>query len=323
MHRYFADQPLLAHPQLTDRHLLVFAFEDWLKKWFFNLLQVLETLSHDQLPYIRIQALQMVFRLLEGNAEQEQNLLRLGVNKLVRHWQIAIPGLPSSEQETGSATGSHEVNPSFILTIQGDTEKSVASKTSHRLLQLLQVHPAMKSIVAREVSSLVLKPSPGAASSSSSHVRFDDAPSTSKSSSSKSAVTKSDGATHARYYGLITLNQITLSVRTDRELAAKLVQLYFEVFREILGEAEKQGDAEVDKEGKAKEELEKAVGKVGKWQGRRKGAEGKGKGKGKGKGGGQGDGDEEVLESEAARLVAAVLTGIKRAVPYARLEEDV
>lgn len=88
--KYFADQPLLAHPQLTDRHLLVFAFEDWLKKWFFNLLQVLETLSHDQLPYIRVQALQMVFRLLEGNAEQEQNLLRLGVNKLVR---VIGPGL--------------------------------------------------------------------------------------------------------------------------------------------------------------------------------------------------------------------------------------
>lgn len=44
---------------------------------------MLEVLSHDPLPYIRVQALQMVFRLLEGNAEQEQNLLRLGVNKLV------------------------------------------------------------------------------------------------------------------------------------------------------------------------------------------------------------------------------------------------
>ena len=40
--KYFADQPLLAHPQITDRHLLVYAFEDWLKRWFFNLLQVLE-----------------------------------------------------------------------------------------------------------------------------------------------------------------------------------------------------------------------------------------------------------------------------------------
>lgn len=173
----------------------------------------------------------------------------------------------------------------------------------------------MKAIVAREVSSLVLKPSPGAASASSSHVRFDDGPSTSTGKSAGGKPIKSDGAAHARYYGLITLNQITLSARTDRELAGKLVQLYFEVFRELLGEAEKEG-AGANGEDKEKEDLEKAVGKVGKWQGRRKRSD-----KGKGKGNGQDD--EEVLESEAARLVAAVLTGIKRAVPYARLEEDV
>jgi ribosome biogenesis protein MAK21 len=33
---------MLSHPDLTDRHLLVFAFEDYMKRWFFNLLQVLE-----------------------------------------------------------------------------------------------------------------------------------------------------------------------------------------------------------------------------------------------------------------------------------------
>jgi ribosome biogenesis protein MAK21 len=97
--RYFADQPLLSHPDLTDRHLLLFAFEDYLKKWFFNLLQVLEVregisstapsahrqvLSHDTLPYVRVQGLHAIFQLLAGNAEQEQNLLRLGINKLVR-----------------------------------------------------------------------------------------------------------------------------------------------------------------------------------------------------------------------------------------------
>jgi ribosome biogenesis protein MAK21 len=40
-------------------------------------------LSHDTLQYIKTQALHITFRLLSGNAEQEQNLLRLGVNKLV------------------------------------------------------------------------------------------------------------------------------------------------------------------------------------------------------------------------------------------------
>lgn len=40
--RYFSDQPLLTHTEITDRHLLVYAFEDYLKKYFFSILQILE-----------------------------------------------------------------------------------------------------------------------------------------------------------------------------------------------------------------------------------------------------------------------------------------
>lgn len=173
----------------------------------------------------------------------------------------------------------------------------------------------MKAIIAREVSSLVLKPSPGASSSSSSHVRFDDGPSASSSkSTSKAKVSKTDGPTHARYYGLITLNQITLSAKTDRELAGKLVQLYFEVFREILGEADSDKEEGGDKE---HDQLEKAVGKVGKWQGRRKRSD-----KGKKNGKQQQQEQEDGVDGDQARMVAGVLTGIKRAMPYARLEEE-
>ncbi|KAG8781847.1 hypothetical protein FRC15_008017 [Serendipita sp. 397] len=39
--RYFRDQPLL-HERRTDAHLVVWYFEDWLKKFFFSILQVLE-----------------------------------------------------------------------------------------------------------------------------------------------------------------------------------------------------------------------------------------------------------------------------------------
>ncbi len=88
--RYFADQPLLGHPALTDRHLALFAFEDWLKKWYFTVLQLLEAFLHDTLPFVRTQALTITFKLLAGNAEQEQNLLRLGVNKLVRLTQAVL-----------------------------------------------------------------------------------------------------------------------------------------------------------------------------------------------------------------------------------------
>lgn len=43
----------------------------------------LQSYLHDTLPFVRTQALMITFKLLAGNAEQEQNLLRLGVNKLV------------------------------------------------------------------------------------------------------------------------------------------------------------------------------------------------------------------------------------------------
>ncbi|OCF43874.1 ribosome biogenesis protein MAK21 [Kwoniella heveanensis CBS 569] len=283
--RYFADQPLLAHPQLTERHLLVFAFEDYLKKWFFHLLQVLEVLSHDTLPFVRTQALHIIFRLLSGNAEQEQNLLRLGVNKL------------------------------------GDTDRPVASKASHHILQLLQAHPAMKAVVAREVSALIFKPTGQAAASasSSSHVRFDDDSSKDKGKKAdKSGSTKPDTVNHARYYGLITLNQITLT-RKDQEVAGKMVDLYFEVFREILGDSMKEkslGQGEDDDEDEiAQEQVEKVAGKVEKWRGRRKGAKPKGDRKS------ALAQEEDLIETGEAKLVAAVLTGINRALPFAKLDE--
>jgi len=42
--RYFRDQPLL-HPDVNDEYLLLWYFEDWLKKYFFSVLQILEVTS--------------------------------------------------------------------------------------------------------------------------------------------------------------------------------------------------------------------------------------------------------------------------------------
>ncbi|RXK37999.1 ribosome biogenesis protein MAK21 [Tremella mesenterica] len=276
--KYFADQPLLAHLQISDRHLLLYAFEDYLKKWYFNILQVIEVSSHDTLSFVRMQALHIIFQLLQGNAEQEQNLLRLGVNKL------------------------------------GDSDKSVASRASYHILQLLQIHPNMRAVVAREVSTLVLKPSPGAGStpSSSAHVRFDD----DKKKKDKKP-SKTETTSHARYYGLITLNQMTLTNK-DKEVANRLVQLYFEIFREILGDSMNKGhdsDVEIGDDQLGQEQVEKVAGKVEKWRGRRKGAKPKGGRKSAME-------NEELVETGEAKLVAAVLTGINRALPFASLDED-
>jgi ribosome biogenesis protein MAK21 len=173
----------------------------------------------------------------------------------------------------------------------------------------------MKAVVAREVSSLVLKPAGSSSASqdaSSSHVRFGD-----DKNESKKADVKSEATSHARYYGLITLNQITLSNK-DNEVASRLIELYFEVFREVLGEGLKQKEegAGEDEEELDEAKIEKVAGKVEKWRGRRKGAKPKGGRKSALE-------TEELVETGEAKLVAAVLTGINRALPYAKLDEAV
>jgi ribosome biogenesis protein MAK21 len=80
--RYFRDQPL-TNRNIDDEQLLAWYFEDWLKKYFFSVLQILETLAADPLPYVRTQALSQISNLLQHKPEQEHNLLKLLVNKLV------------------------------------------------------------------------------------------------------------------------------------------------------------------------------------------------------------------------------------------------
>ncbi len=46
-------------------------------------LTFVQTLSMDLLPYVRTQAMNLIFQLLDSKPEQEQNLLRVLVNKLV------------------------------------------------------------------------------------------------------------------------------------------------------------------------------------------------------------------------------------------------
>ncbi|GHJ86839.1 hypothetical protein NliqN6_3241 [Naganishia liquefaciens] len=261
--RYLADQPQLGNPAVTDRHLLLWGFEDWLKKWFFSILQILEVYLADTLSYVKTQAMAVTMKLLAGNAEQEQNLLRLGVNKL------------------------------------GDTDKSIASKASHHLLVLLQAHPAMKAVVVREVSTIVLRPVPKA-SVNSKDVK----------GKGKAAEVHDHGLEHGRYYGLITLNQITLTSR-DRDLAGQLVHVYFELFREILNSGNNKAPHDLEAEEQAK--MEKVTGKVDKWQGRRKGTKQSRK---------KNAPTEDEVEQGDSKLIAAVLTGVSRALPFARLDDD-
>ncbi|KAK7511390.1 CCAAT/enhancer-binding protein zeta [Phyllosticta citriasiana] len=107
-------------PGVEDVHLIVWAYEDWLKKTYFEMLKVLEGWCNDEVEYSRSRSITYVYELLKEKPEQEDNLLRLLVNKL------------------------------------GDKEKKIASRASYLLLQLQISHPVMKSVVIGSIESELL-----------------------------------------------------------------------------------------------------------------------------------------------------------------------
>ncbi|KAF5366355.1 hypothetical protein D9757_011459 [Collybiopsis confluens] len=309
--KYFRDQHLL-HPDVTDQHLVVWYFEDWLKKYFFSILQISENLSHDPLTYVRTQTLSLIFTLLRDKPEQEQNLLRLLVNKL------------------------------------GDTEKSICSRASYHILQLLQPHAPMKGVIVREITSLVLRPAaPTAAATVSAAAAFaasssqlpanvanrkirfanndDDKPtpaaptsSTTKGKGKSSTEEKKPVNTHARYYATITFNQIVLTP-ADRDVALKLIEVYFEMFKELLGEGtilneEAASGGGVDDNDDQEQVEEVKVDKKGRVLDykRKKGKSNVNEIKGAA-------GFSEV-EDENSKLISAILTGVNRALPFAKID---
>lgn len=111
-------QPL---PQpLLKEHVLLWAYEDWLKSTYFEVIKVLEVWSNDEIIYSRLRSIDYVFDLLKEKPEQEANLLHLLVNKL------------------------------------GDPEKQVASRVSSHLVQLQIPHPFMKSIIISNIEADIL-----------------------------------------------------------------------------------------------------------------------------------------------------------------------
>ncbi|EGN97244.1 hypothetical protein SERLA73DRAFT_92285 [Serpula lacrymans var. lacrymans S7.3] len=277
--KYFRDQPLL-HPSVTDQHLLLWYFEDWLKKFFFSILQILETLSLDPLSYVRMQALSLIHNLLLEKPEQEHNLLRLLVNKL------------------------------------GDTEKSVCSRVSYHLLQLLQLHPFMKAIIVREMTSLILRPPSSAPSvtapSSNTHIRFTDEAPKSKSKSQPAPQPKKTGNDHARYYATITFNQIVFGPG-DREVALQIIDVYFQMFKDLLGEGSGLDEPEPVATVAGDEGKEKKKGK------KERDSKGKGKVKPKNAAVEVGAGGFTEVEDAHSKLISAILAGVNRALPYAKL----
>lgn len=107
---------------LEDSHLIVWAFESFLKDQYFEMLKILEVWCNDEIEFSRSRAVSYVFELLKEKPEQETNLLRLLVNKL------------------------------------GDKAKKIASRSSYLLLQLQQAHPLMKPTIINSVEEVLFRP---------------------------------------------------------------------------------------------------------------------------------------------------------------------
>lgn len=261
--RYMRDQPELVLTAATpgqsrgkDQRLAFFAFEDRLKKAYFTFLQTLEHQGHDTLKFVREQAVTQVYLLLKEKSEQEQNLLRLLVNKL------------------------------------GDGERSVASKSMNSLLELLNVHSAMKAIVAQEITDLIRRPT--------------------RSSTRQDHESTKKHHNHAKYYGVLTLNQIMLT-REDAQLANTLVHLYFELFEQALANESLHGDAN----GKNEEDAEQQKKKKDRWR------DNKGKKGGKGGSNASSSSQPSIVQDAEGKMMAAVLTGVRRAFPFAQVETNI
>ncbi|KAL4976404.1 CBF/Mak21 family-domain-containing protein [Aspergillus desertorum] len=107
---------------LKVTHLIVWAYEHFLKDQYFEVLKILEVWCNDEIEFSRSRAVSYVFELLREKPEQEANLLRLLVNKL------------------------------------GDTSKKIASRASYLLLQLEQSHPLMKPTIIKAVEEVLFRP---------------------------------------------------------------------------------------------------------------------------------------------------------------------
>ena len=110
----------------------------------------------------------------------------------------------------------------------GDPSRKVASNSGFLLSQLLVSHPQMKPIVVREVERFLFRPGL---------------------------------QERARYYAIVFLNQMVLSHKVSEggsELAKKLIDLYFTVFRMVIeGHFGLAGEARKAQEARYKIEMRK------------------------------------------------------------------
>ena len=159
----------------------------------------------------------------------------------------------------------------------------------------------MKTIIVHETTGLIMRPSPP--------LSLTTPPGGPKFPQKQE---KNVWHAHARYYATITFNQIVLSTsEADRSAARTLMDVYFQLFREVVSQRESEPTDDVvptveepndkRKEKTREKNQEKARGNHGKGKQVRGAA-----------------GFAEVQDSNA-KLLGAILTGVNRALPFACL----
>jgi len=166
----------------------------------------------------------------------------------------------------------------------------------------------MKVVVVREMTSLILRPSimtPATAPTpTNTHIRFTDETTKpaskpkQKQKSKPDAAPKKAGNDHARYYATITLNQIVFGPG-DKDVAVQVIDVYFQMFKDLLGE-----NSSFDKQENADDRDGETAGKKKKRKTSKEVV---------------GDSGFTEVEDASSKLISAILTGVNRALPYAKL----
>jgi len=254
----------------------------------------LEVLSRDNLEFVKDRAIKTAYDLLVSRPEQEGPLLSLLVNKL------------------------------------GDPERKLASKVGYLLTKLLAQHPAMKIVVVREVERFVFRPGLTDRARYYAVVFLNQMVLTHKDSAAAGAAAAGVPTTG--------MGQPSVPLGGGGSLARRLVDLYFTLFKLImegtLGTAATLAGAARVKA--AKEDAERAA-KRGK---KKAGATAAQSQKKKERNADEDEDDDggaphrtTGVETEArggggdrpgemdARMLSALITGIRRAFPYVAAEE--
>jgi ribosome biogenesis protein MAK21 len=171
----------------------------------------------------------------------------------------------------------------------------------------------MKTIVIQETTALIMRPTAPMLPSTAPHPQPNRHIRISKGQESAPKREKNVWRAHAQYYAAITFNQIVLSTSaTDRAAARKLIDVYFQLFRDVVGERESEPADDVTP---TKEELkDKGKDKINR---RKEPPKGRSKEV-------RGAAGFTEVQDENAKLLGAILTGINRALPYAQFGgEDV